>query len=201
LKPLLIAGIHCGEDRKNEYGVSTGPDFKGWGSKAPEYEQFVVKELLPFIHTRFHKTSFTEIAFAGFSLGALSALDIAWRHPDIFSKVAVFSGSLWWRSVDKDSKKYDPWLHRMMHKQVLNSEYKPGMKFFFQCGELDESEDRNNNRVIDSIDDTIDLMRLLVRKGYKEGKDIFYLQLRDGRHDVATWARALPAFLKWGYNI
>ena len=85
----------------------------------------------------------------------------------------------------------------MMHRQVAQSEKREGMKFFFECGELDESEDRNRNGVIDSIDDTIDLMRLLLTKGYREGKDFHYLQIPEGRHDVTTWGKAFGEFLKW----
>ena len=200
LKPLLIAGIHCSSDRKNEYGMSAGADYKGWGAKAAAYEKFVVKELIPFLHNRFQHLTFTETCFSGFSLGGLSAFDIAWNHPEIFSRCGVFTGSLWWRSIDKDDKDYDPWKHRMMHKQVAESPERKDMKFFFECGELDELEDRNRNGVIDSIDDTVDLMRLLIRKGYKEGRDIYYLQMPDGRHDVPSWAKAWPVFLKWAYG-
>jgi enterochelin esterase-like enzyme len=199
LRPLIVAAIHCGIERKNEYGMAIGPDYQGWGDKAARYENFVIDELLPLLRSRFGKHTFSEIAFAGFSLGGLSAFDIAWNHPEIFKTVGVFSGSLWWRSKDKNHKAYDPWQHRMLHKQVRESGYRQGMKFFFECGENDESEDRNNNRVIDSIDDTIDLMRILVRKGYREGQDIYYLQLPDGKHDVPTWARAIPVFLEWAF--
>jgi enterochelin esterase-like enzyme len=201
LKPLVIAGIHCGEDRKNEYGMSAGPDYKGWGAEAGSYEKFVVNELIPFLHNRYSNVVFTDTSFAGFSLGGLSALDIAWNHPEIFNMTAIFSGSLWWRSVDKDDKDYDPWKHRMMHSQIRETEVRKGFRFFFECGELDEVEDRNKNGVIDSIDDTIDLMRILIRKGYREGNDMCYLQMPDGRHDVPSWAKALPAFLKWGYSV
>ena len=144
--------------------------------------------------------AFSEKAFAGFSLGAISALDIVWNHPDVFSKVGVFSGSLWWRSKDKHDKDYNQSSDRLMHAQIRKSSYHPNLKFFFQCGELDESEDRNKNGVIDSIDDTIDLMRELIKKGYKEGKDICYLQTPDGKHDVASWAKAFPIFFRWGWG-
>jgi enterochelin esterase-like enzyme len=199
LKPVIIAGIHCGPDRKSEYGMSAGPDFKGWGAKATSYEKFVMKELMPFIRKRFASVQFSDTAYAGFSLGALSALDIAWNHPEVFSMAAVFSGSLWWRSVDKDNKDFDPRKHRMMHRQINESSRREGMKFFFECGERDETEDRNKNGVIDSIDDTIDLLRILIRKGYREGKDFYYLQMPEGRHDVPSWAKALPVFLEWAY--
>ncbi|HUQ66327.1 MAG TPA: alpha/beta hydrolase-fold protein [Flavitalea sp.] len=200
VRPLITAAIHCSEDRKNEYGMSTGADYKGSGAKAGAYEKFIISELIPFLHKHFSYIFFTDTAFAGFSLGALSAFDIAWNHPDIFSLTAVFSGSLWWRSIDKVEKDYDPWVHRMMHRQVNQSEYHEGHRFFFECGELDETEDRNKNGVIDSIDDTIDLMRILVRKGYREGKDMYYLQIPDGRHDVPSWRKAFPYFLKWAYG-
>lgn len=200
IRPLIVAAIHCSAERKNEYGMAIRPDYKGWGDKAPCYEHFIINELLPLLYARFNNISFTDISFAGFSLGGLSAFDIAWNHPEIFSTVGIFSGSLWWRSVDKNDKEYDPWKHRMLHKQVQESVLHPLMKFFFECGENDESADRNNNHVIDSIDDTIDLMRILVRKGYREGKDISYLQLPDGRHDVATWKKAMPLFLEWGFG-
>ena len=197
IRRFIVAAIHCGTDRNNEYGMSIGPDFKGWGASAANYEKFIVEKVIPFTKNKFSPLEFDNIMFAGFSLGGLSAFDIAWTHPEIFSSVGVFSGSLWWRSVDKTEKSYDPWTHRMMHKQVADSELRPGMKFFFECGEYDESEDRNRNGVIDSIDDTIDLMRLLLQKGYLEGKDFMYLQLPDGKHDVASWAKAMPHFLKW----
>lgn len=200
ISPLLIAGIHCGPDRINEYGMSSGPDYAGRGAKGKEYHQFILTELLPAITDSFGMHNFKEKAFAGFSLGGLSALDITWNHPEIFSKAGVFSGSLWWRSMSQNDREYNQATHRMMYAQIRSSKFHPGLKFFFECGELDETMDRNKNGVIDSIDDTIDLMRELVRKGYRENSDIFYLQMPDGRHDVASWEKALPMFLKWGWG-
>ena len=66
-------------------------------------------------------------------------------------------------------------------------------------GTHDETSDRNNNGIIDSIDDTLDLIRELEAKGYQRKTDIEYLELADGRHDVPTWGRAMPAFLQWGW--
>jgi enterochelin esterase family protein len=36
--------------------------------------------------------------------------------------------------------------------------------------------------------------------GYENGKDICYINYEDGKHDVATWARAMPRFLRWGWG-
>ena len=199
IHPILAVGIHCGEDRKNEYGMLVSPDYAGRGSKAKLYEQFIFEELLPSIRENF-PFNFRQKVFAGFSLGALSAFDLVWNHPEMFSAAAVFSGSFWWRSKDKIDKNYNEWADRLMHRQIKNDAIRPGMRFFFECGALDESEDRNNNGVIDSIDDTLDVIRLLVNKGYEEGRDIRYLQVQDGRHDVPTWSRAFPEFLKWQWR-
>jgi enterochelin esterase-like enzyme len=200
ITPLLCVGIHSGEDRLQEYGMISSPDFKGRGSKAPQYRRFILEELLPYIHSRYSSLVFNEIAFAGFSLGGLSALDLVWNNQDVFSKVGVFSGSLWWRSKDRKDKDFNEATHRLMHNQIRQGKYNPKLKFFFQAGELDETEDRNGNNVIDSIDDTIDVMRELLAKGWLEGKAMRYLQLPDGKHDIRSWAKALPVFLKWGWR-
>ena len=39
----------------------------------------------------------------------------------------------------------------------------------------------------------------LKEKGYT-ANDIKYVELQDGKHDVPTWARAFPDFLKWGWG-
>lgn len=196
LSPIVVVAIHCGEDRINEYGTICSPDYKGRGSKAPLYEHFMLHELIPFILGKFSGRRISSLSIAGFSLGGLSAMDLCWNHPELFGKVGIFSASLWWRSKDHLDKTYQPWIDRIMHAQIRNGQYRPGLKFFFQCGEMDEAEDRNRNGVIDSIDDTIDLMRELLSKGYREGEDMVYYQMPDGKHDVATWARAWPMFLK-----
>lgn len=196
---LLCVGIHCGEDRKNEYGTAATRDFKGRGAKAGLYNRFVFSELLPFIQNRTGVLGFKEKAFAGFSLGGLSALDMVWNHPEEFMKVGVFSGSLWWRSKALDDG-YIESKDRIMHAQVRRGGYYPWLKFFFEAGTLDETEDRNHNGIIDSIDDTLGLIDELERKGYDRHKDIRYLELKDGRHDVETWAKAMPEFLKWGWG-
>ncbi len=200
ITPLLCVGIHAAKDRKVEYGTADLPDYKGHGAKAALYRDFIFDELLPYIHTHYLIQNFKEKAFAGFSLGGLSALDIVWNNSQEFSKVGVFSGSLWWRTKDKHDAAYSDDTDRIMHGQIRNGGYYPWLKFFFECGAADEEDDRNNNGIIDSIDDTLDLIKELIAKGYDPVNDISYLQIEDGKHDVATWARAMPEFLKWGWG-
>jgi enterochelin esterase-like enzyme len=199
IEPVLVVGIYCNEDRRLEYGTADVLDYLGRGSKAALHRSFILKELIPFIKEKYNVPEFKEMAIAGFSLGGLSAMDIAWKHPEIFKKVGVFSGSFWWRSKGLDDG-YSEETDRIMHHLIRLRKYKAGQRFFLQTGALDETADRNNNGIIDSIDDTLDVIAELEQKGYKREKDICYLELADGQHNVPTWARAFPNFLQWGWG-
>ena len=198
IEPLFCVGIHCGPERKREYGTAYSADYQGYGNRAGLYTKFIFEELLPFIRKQYNMPSFKEKAFAGFSLGALSALDIVWNHASGFNKTGIFSGSLWWRRKSYEDG-YEDEKDRLMHLQVRHGLFHPWLKFFIQTGELDEKADRNKNGIIDSIDDALDLIVELKAKGYTD-EHIHYLQLEDGKHDVPTWGKAFPAFLQWGWG-
>lgn len=199
IRPLVCVGIHCGEDRRNEYGTVGERDYKGRGAKAGQYEKFIFQELLPTLDQHLDDYRITDLSFCGFSLGGLSALDIVWRNPGTFRRVGVFSGSLWWRSIAQDHPDFVEEEHRIMHNRIREGDFAPHLRFFFETGTLDETADRNNNGIIDSIDDTLSLINELIQKGYS-AEDIRYVELKDGRHDVKTWGRAFPLFLKWGWG-
>lgn len=201
ISPLLCVGIHCSTDRKNEYGTAKILDYKGRGAKAALYTRFIYEELLPFIRKELKTASFKEKSFAGFSLGGLSALDIVWNFPKEFRRVGVFSGSLWWRDKDQEDADFNEDTDRIMHRQIREGHYAPWLQFFFEVGTQDETADRNNNGIIDAIDDTVSLIDELEKKGYNKATDIEYVELADGKHDVPTWAKAFPGFLTWGWGI
>jgi enterochelin esterase-like enzyme len=200
ISPLVCAGIHAGPERIMEYGTVPTPDCQGRGALAGAYTRCVLEEVIPAIRERFEAAEFREKAFAGFSLGALSAMDIVWNHPQEFARAGLFSGSFWWRTRDKTDPEYNEQTDRIMQCQVRNGGYYPWLKFFFECGTEDEQEDRNGNGIIDSIDDTQDLIRELAAKGYDPLKDIHYLEIAGGHHDVETWKQAMPEFLVWGWG-
>lgn len=201
IAPLFCVGIGCGSDRRNEYGTAHVLDYKGRGTKALAYQRFIFEELVPFLKMHYTQPSFKEKSFCGFSLGGLSALDTVWNHPEEFKNVGVFSGSFWWRSVAQTDPLFNEQNDRIIHSRIKNGKYYPWLKFFFETGTLDETADRNGNGIIDSIDDTLALIAELVKKGYDPEKDIHYLELEDGKHDVATWGRAFPEFLQWAWGI
>ncbi|CAN5642877.1 hypothetical protein BH11BAC3_BH11BAC3_10010 [soil metagenome] len=198
IAPLFCIGIHCSADRRNEYGTAGVLDYEGRGNKAALYTRFIFEELMPYIRKNYTH-SFKDKSFAGFSLGGLSALDIVWSNPKEFTNAGIFSGSFWWRDKSQKDGDFNEDLHRIMHRLVRDGNYRPWLKFFFEVGTQDETADRNNNGIIDAIDDTLGLIKELQLKGYKTDA-IKYVELQDGRHDVATWARAFPDYLKWGWG-
>jgi len=197
IKPVVVVAIHAGDERIQEYGIAGRPDFKKRGAKADLYNDFITNELLPEIDKLMPLKDFANIAFAGFSLGGLSALDIAWNNPDIFNKVGVFSGSFWWRSKDLGKGYTDA--DRIAHNMIRETAGKPDLQFWLQTGTKDEAADRNKNGIIDSIDDTIDLIKELESKGYTRPDDITYVEIFGGSHDTATWGRAMSKFLHWAF--
>jgi enterochelin esterase family protein len=197
IQAVLTVGIKAG-NRLQEYGISGQSDFKGRGSEALQYRQFIMQELLPFIQEKTNRSTFCSYNIAGFSLGALSALDVAWHESGTFARVGAFSGSFWWRSQEFTATNPDK--HRIAHHIIRQTESKPDLKFWFQAGTQDEKSDRNQNGIIDSIDDTTSLIGELYQKGYEKNKEVKYVELVGGRHDLATWSKIMPEFLCWAFQ-
>lgn len=158
IEPFVLVAIHTNENRIKEYGTAAMADYKNRGNLAGKYNQFIIEEFLPYIRKKYH-TSLNQADnfFCGFSLSGLSAMDITWNNPAFFSKVGVFSGSFWWRKKAYEEG-YDDDSDRIMHNIIKEGKYQVGQKFWFECGTDDEKDDRNNNGIIDSIEDTLDLI-------------------------------------------
>ncbi|MBK8556492.1 MAG: esterase family protein [Lewinellaceae bacterium] len=196
---LIAVGIHAGKNRIREYGTASQADYKGRGDLAAAHQEFVRSELLPHLYRHYPlKDDPRHMAYAGFSLGGLSAFDVAWANPQLFGTAGVFSGALWWRS--HAVRPEDPDADRIAHTLVLNSSDRPNsQRFWFQAGTKDEEEDRNNNGVIDAIDDTLHLIECLKTKGYPD-EQLQYLEMEGGEHNPATWGEAMPDFLAWSFR-
>lgn len=198
IEPVVVVAIKASADRVQEYGVVGRLDFLGRGSKAAAYTDFIIQELIPYIQAEVEMPINGKRAFAGCSLGGLMAFDIAWNYDNYFDAVGVFSGSFWWRAKDlKDGYTDDD---RILHQMIAQTAKKPELKFWLMTGTEDEIADRNKNFIIDSIDDTIDVIKELVKKGYQRSEAIAYYEMVGGKHEVPTWGKAMPAFLSWAFS-
>jgi hypothetical protein len=108
------------------------------------------------------------------------------------------SGSFWWHTGEaEDWGNGDP---RIAHTMIRNSHYRHGFRGWFQAGSRDEVSDRDQNGVIDAIQDTLELIDALVGLGYRREVELKYVEIRGGRHDFETWARVFPSFLVWAFS-
>ena len=198
IRPFIVIAIPTGEKRLREYGTAVSLNAQGLGELAGAYGRFITEELIPCVESHFPvQTTPQSRAFLGISLGGLSAFDIVWRYPDQFLRLGVFSGSFWWRaSADVPDDAVAP-NRRIAHEMVRRSQYRPGFRAWFEAATRDETADRDNDGVIDAIQDTLELIDELEKLGYRRGQDLIYHEVLGGRHDYATWARVLPVFLRW----
>lgn len=196
MTPVIIVAIHATE-RVRDYGTAYVPNAQGLGAGADIYGQFLAAELMPLVESRYRVgRGPSQTAIMGWSLGGLSAFDLAWRHPDLFGAVGVFSGAFWWRTDDGDVAARQA--SRIMHRRVRETPGHPMLRMWFESGQQDEGADRDGDGVIDAVQDTEELIAELERKGYRRGRDMVHLTV-EGRHDLPTWQRLLPEWLSWAF--
>ena len=96
----------------------------------PQFAEFIVKELLPWVRENYHVTSDPKLTIVGgASYGGLAASYAAFKYPEIFGNVLSQSGSFWWKP-DADAE-YE-WLTR----QFVTSPKLP-IRFYLQVGLLE----------------------------------------------------------------
>lgn len=173
------------------------PDYQQRGTKAGKYAEFINNELYPFIKKKSGVRKFKSFTIAGWSLGGLSAFDIAWTYPDTIDKVGVFSGSFWWRNKDANDSSYSDDKNRIMLNKIRSSRKKPGLEYWFYAGLNEEKDDRDQDGVPDVVDDTRDLVAILKAKNIAAPTDIIYKQNQEGKHELASWSNVFPEFLVW----
>lgn len=199
IQPLLIVGVHAG-DRMKEYGVTDHPDFLKRGDKAGFYDEFIDKELYPYVKKMTTVRKFKSVVMAGCSQGGLSAFDIAWNNAGKIDKVGVFSGSFWWRDKDDKAADYLDEKNRIMLNKVRSSRKKPALKYWFYTGGKEETGDRDKDGIIDVMDDTKDLVEIIKNKNICLPEDIRLVEDPNGKHDYESWSKQLPAFLIWAFG-
>ncbi len=196
ITPLIVVAVHAGPDRLLIYGTSGQTNAQGLGRRAGDYERFLLDELLPLVARRYPNAA-PRPYLMGWSLGGLSAFDIAWRNGNRVAGAGVFSGALWWRSDDSSVATRQS--SRIVHRRVREAPTVPRIRVWFEAGREDETADRDGNGVIDAIQDTRELIAELEARGLREGETVAYYEVAGG-HDTRTWGAALPAFLRWAFG-
>jgi enterochelin esterase family protein len=196
IDPVVVAAVPAAADRSEEYGTAGALDFAGRGRRARAFQDLLAGLVLPTLRESYHLACDpAHTGIFGASLGGLGAFDAAWRRPQVFGVAGIFSGSLWWRADDAGATAQQA--SRIAHRLVRETQAKPALRLWFEAGTRDETADRDGNGVIDAIQDTLELIGELEARGFRCGPELAYHQMEGGKHDAATWARALPEFLLW----
>lgn len=199
IKPLVVVAVPAG-DRMQEYGVAGKPDFQKRGNKADHYNSFIDDELYPFIKKQAGVQKFRTVAMAGWSLGGLSAFDIAWNNTGKIDKAGIFSGSFWWRDKDSNDSTYSDDKNRIVLSKIKMARRKGSQEFWFYAGGAEETSDRDGDGTIDVIDDTKDTRDLLLQRSLitESGSPLVIDPV--GKHDIETWKKHFPDFLVWAFG-
>ncbi|MEO6134972.1 MAG: alpha/beta hydrolase-fold protein [Ginsengibacter sp.] len=186
IQPLLIIGVTT-LDRKQWYGVAGFSDYKKNGAAAEKYSNFIINELLPFVKKKSGVRKFKSITIAGNSLGALSALDIAWNNGDKFDKSGLFSGDFGFSDLDVSDSSYSKDKNRIITNKIRSSRKRPKVNYWFYAG----SETGN---IVENTNDIIDLIR---KKNVIAPGDLQFVENTDGSNDYQAWSAVFPQFLIW----
>jgi predicted alpha/beta superfamily hydrolase len=175
VEPMVIVGIYNnGEKRIDEY--TPVEDRRLGGGKADAYGQMVVEELRPFIAHRYRTLSGPEnCGMGGSSLGGLVTIYLGMRYPEVFSKLAILSPSVWWRD-------------RVILGFVDRLRQKTGQRIWLDIGTKEGKR---------ALTDARSLKRLLLKKGWRKGKDLEYREIEGGQHSEYAWAQRVAPLLKF----
>lgn len=175
LRPMIIVGISNGGMRRLHDYTPTFDRRRGGGG-ADAYGRMIVEELKPFIDSSYRTlTDAAHTGIGGSSLGGLVSLYLALKRPDVFSRLAVMSPSIWWdrRAVLRDVREARP---------------KPALRVWVDIGTREGAPHVDNARL---------LRAGLIKSGWIEGEDLHYEEIAGGTHSESAWADRLDRVLEF----
>jgi predicted alpha/beta superfamily hydrolase len=176
VEPLIVVAIDNGGERRFAEYTPTRDRRAPDGGGADAYRSMLVEELKRWVDGRYRTRPGPEsTAVGGSSLGALVSLYVGLTHPDVFGGVVALSPSVWWD---------DEWVVRF----VDGLPSKPPTRIWVDIGTREGDS---------AVPATRRLRDALVRKGWREGVDLRYLEKDGARHDESAWAARVPDVLRF----
>lgn len=182
VEPLVIVGIYNTPQRLDEYThvKAERGKMRGQGGKADHYGQMIIEELKPFIDTEYRTKSEREFTgLGGSSLGGLVSLYLALKRPDVFSRIAVVSPSVWWAN------------NQIIRDAAQIAERLP-LRIWLDIGKREGSQIKHQVRALKEI---------LLANGWRMGEDLAYFEIPEARHEEKAWAERFGEVLKFLYPV
>jgi predicted alpha/beta superfamily hydrolase len=176
IEPLIIVGIdHAGVGRAYEF-APTRDARRGEGGGADRYGAMLASELKPWIDARYRtRADAASTGVGGSSMGGLVTLYLALTRSDVFGRAAIMSPSLWW------DRRYAITLAREI-------DHKLPLRIWLDAGTDEGYSTLQNVRM---------LKNLLIRRGWRAGEDLRYVEVRGGRHSEQDWSARAADMLKY----
>lgn len=169
---ILIGIEHGKKYRKREY--LPFDEFNNFSYEGNAYSDFIANELKEYVDKNLRTLPNRENnAIIGSSLGGLNALFTGFKHQDIFSKVGVFSPSLWaappiFSLIERVGKHYPT-------------------KFYLSVGSKEGKH---------TIEQVGWLYNTLMKAGFLS-QDVQMNLVKDGKHDEHLWQSEFSNFYQW----
>lgn len=181
IEPLIIVAVaNTGENRIHEYAPTAARinPHKRMRSRGllRKYGRFLINELKPFIDATYRTLPEAEsTGLGGSSLGGLATLSLGLWFPNVFTRLAVMSPSVWWDE-------------RVLYDMVeaIEEGGKPPLKIWLDTGTSEEGWENARG-----------LRDRLVEKGWRLDDDLYYIEDEGAGHTEAAWAYRLDAALRF----
>jgi predicted alpha/beta superfamily hydrolase len=175
IEPVILVGVaNTGLRRMAEYTPTR--DYRMGGGEGRSYGRLLIEELKPLIDRSYRTLPDAEnTGLGGSSLGGLVSLYLGFAHPAVFGKIAVMSPSLWWD-------------HRSILNAIEQQAVKPELRIWLDMGTAEG---------IRHLRDAELLERLLVKRGWKMGVDLAYVEAEGAVHDERAWSARFGDVLRF----
>ncbi|WP_018477624.1 alpha/beta hydrolase-fold protein [Pontibacter roseus] len=168
IAPVIIVGINNTADRMEEYTP---------GEKGTAYMDFVLHTVKPLIDQTYRtKPGPKHTLVGGSSAGGTISFMLAWEHPDVFSKAICMSPAFQIMHID--------------YVQEVQNYAGEKKKLFLYI-------DNGGIELEAKLQPGIDAMlQALQQKGYRPGKDYYWVKDPKAPHFESAWAKRMPLALK-----
>jgi predicted alpha/beta superfamily hydrolase len=181
IEPLILVGIaNTGLRRMAEYTPT--PDPKHGGGEGDRYGRLLLEEIKPFVDRTYRTRPEPEhTGLGGSSLGGLISLYLGLQYPNVFSKLAVMSPSLWW-----DRRSILTFIPAMLEGVAP----RPTLRIWLDMG-MEEG--------LRHLHDTDQLFQILQRLGWRPGVDLRYQRIAGAGHNEDAWGERFGDVLRFLY--
>ena len=187
IEAIVVGVPNTGPNRLNEY--SPFHDARFGGGRAAQYVQFIVETVKSLVDEAFRTTGDREGTMTiGSSMGGLISLYAFFERPDVFGGVGAVSPSV-------------GFARGALIEYLERARFVRG-RVYLDVGTLEgRPRDRDplnlRSRPGEYVQMVRDVRDLLVRKGYREGPDLLYVEKDGARHNEAAWAERFPQLLRF----